>query len=102
MNTQRSRPFISMIWPRSEAGSVTMTTLFSLPLDSTRYLRVSLDLSASVVAMLTSTWKPSTGNLIWSAFSTMACASASTASWPWLTAAQAARITVARARRVLA
>ena len=37
----RSRPFISMICPRSEAESVTSTTVFSLPFESTRYCRVS-------------------------------------------------------------
>ena len=39
MKIHRSRPFISMIWPRSAAGSVTITIVFSLPLERTLYLR---------------------------------------------------------------
>ena len=39
----------------TEAGSVVITTLFSLPFDRTRYLRISAAWSGAVVLMLTST-----------------------------------------------
>ena len=80
MKTQRSRPFISMICPRSDAGSVTCTIVFSLPLDSTRNLRSSGGWLGLVVTMATSTWKPSCGKRIWSAFSNILRAAGSSGS----------------------
>jgi hypothetical protein len=44
-----------MICPRSEAGSVTITTVLLFPFDRTRYFRVSASCPDFVVLMLTST-----------------------------------------------
>src|SRR5262245_9603076 len=76
-NIQRSCPFSRMIWPRSEAGSVIMTTVLSTPFDRTRYFLASLVPLAVVVLIVTVTSKPSEGNRTWSAFCTIDTANAS-------------------------
>jgi len=45
----------SDFWPRSEAGSVTITTVFSLPFCKTRYLRISSCLSGWLALITIST-----------------------------------------------
>lgn len=69
MKTQRSRPFIKIICPRSEAGSVIMTTVLLFPFERTRYLAISGSCPVFPDAMSMSTWKPSEGKRTLSAFS---------------------------------
>ena len=73
---------MSMICPRSAAGSVTMMIVFSFPLDRTRYLRVSPEFSVPVDVIVTATSKLSRGKRTSSAFSRIDLASASSSALP--------------------
>ena len=69
---------MSMIGPRSEAGSSIITTVFSLPLERTRYFLFSIFPSGDELAMSISTWNPVDGKRISSALATMLRAMGST------------------------
>src|SRR5438105_5193841 len=72
-NIHRSRPFMSRIWPRSDAGSRVRTTVFSLPFERTLKSLSSRWRPACAVRILTSTSNPSPGKRASSARRTMSC-----------------------------